>query len=229
MGLNESRAEDLIVRNWDHLKYAGIFVQAALFVGTERCQSLVATAVQECPDPKRLFTFLGSHWQMGGRAQIGRLTANRLSAIQPYLDLLDESSIHGLWDGCNQDAFFDWRRKHVDQRLSEMWRARSGIRDEDLFEWLDRIAEQPGHIWADFWLEEFQHRGDARERPLHVVEAWLKARGTLRALEVAGACVSLAARRSDLRILDHVVAGDEETGTAIRYDARFAVFSRTPV
>jgi hypothetical protein len=229
MELDEPRAEDLIVRNWDHLKYAGIFVQAALFVGTARCQSLVATAVQECPEPKRLFMFIGSHWQMGGRAQIGRLTATRLSAVQPYLDLLDESSMHSLWEGCNQDGFFDWRRRHIDQRLSDTWRGRSGIGDEDLFAWLDRIAEHPGHVWPDYWVEEFQHRGDARERPLHVVEAWLKARGTLRVLEVAAACVSLSARRSELRVLDQTVAGDEETAIAIREDARFAVFTRTPV
>ena len=67
MDFDELKAEDLLVRNWEHLKYTGIFVQAALFVGTERCRSLVAAAVQESPEPKRLFTFLGSHWQMGGR------------------------------------------------------------------------------------------------------------------------------------------------------------------
>lgn len=227
MGLDEAKAEDLLMRNWDHLKYSGLFIQAALFVGTERCRSLVQSAVRECPDPTTLFKFLGMRWQMGGRAQLGRLTAKRLEAICPHISFLDESSLHDLWEGCNQDGFFDWRRNHLDHLLSDAWRARSGIQDSDHFAELDRIAAQSGAAWPSFWLEEFQRRGDTRERPVRVVDAWLQTRGTLRALEVAAACLSLAARRSELVVLNHEVDGNVDAANAIREDARFAVCSRT--
>src|SRR5207244_2600632 len=138
--LPESLATELLADHWDHLHFSSDFVQTALFVATDTCARLVSEAVAAAPEPGGLFHFLGMHWRTGGRAETNRLTARRLAGLEAYLNCLDESTIHSLWEGCNTDGFVDWRRRHLDSRLSELWRRRSGLDESDLRADLDRIA-----------------------------------------------------------------------------------------
>jgi hypothetical protein len=96
-----------------------------------------------------------------------------------------------------------------------------------LWQHLDRIAEHGGRPWPDHWIEGFEERGEPKGRELEVVKKWLTVRGTLRAFEVAAACVAIAANRGDVHVLDCPGAPLGPEADSIRADARFAVYSRS--
>jgi hypothetical protein len=229
MKISSSDAEELLVKHWPHLQYDDNFVQAALFVATPRSLTLAENSIKECPTPNEFFKYLDHRWAIGGSEQRDRLTIDRLNAIEPYLDLLGDSTIHSLWEACNVHAFHEWRRTHLDHRLTLQWSGRCGIDDLALFAELDQLATEDSRRWPDFWLNQFDERGDPPDRALNIVRKWLAARRTLPALQIAAKCIALRGRRSDLEILDIAEAPAGTEADEIRQDARFAVFRRSIV
>lgn len=227
MKLDSETAERLLTKHWSHLQYDPDFIQAALFVATEKCCALVKDAINRAPDPRKLLKYLDHHWHVGGTSQHGRLTPLRLSAIEPYLDFLEEMPISSLWTACNVDGFYEWRRTHLDHRIPEKWRRQQGTADADLIAALDDIAEKDAHRWPFHWLEQFEERGDPPERALAIVRQWLANRTSMKAYEVAAECIVLNGRRSDVGILTAPEMPRGEEADAIYRDTRFAVFNRT--
>ena len=39
-----------------------------------------------------------------------------MDGLLPYLDYLSEAEIGMLWDACNRNGWFEWRREHLDSR-----------------------------------------------------------------------------------------------------------------
>lgn len=227
MKLDSETAERLLVTHWSHLQYDPDFIQAALFVATEKCRALVKDALDRAPDPRELLKHLDHRWYIGGTQHYGRLTAARLSAIEPYLDLLEEIPIGSLWTACNVDEFYEWRRANLDHRIPDKWRRREGTTDADLIAGLDETAQKDTHHWAFYWLERFEERGDPPERALAIVRQWLANNTTIKAYEIAAECVMLRGRRSDLNILISPELPSGEEVDAIYRNTRFAVFNRT--
>lgn len=228
MKISSSDAEKLLVKHWPHLRYDDHFVQAALFVATPRSLALADESIRECPTPTKLLEYLDHRWSIGGTEQRDRLTNDRLNAIEPYLDLLTDSTIHSLWEACNVHGLYEWRRRHLDHRLTQQWSSRCGIDDLSLFAELDQLATEDRH-WPDFWLKQFDERGDPPNRALNIVKEWLAARRTLSALQITAKCIALRGQRSDLGILDIPEAPTGAEADEIRSDTRFAVFRRSIV
>lgn len=222
-------AEKILATHWSHLRYDNHFVEAALFVATPRSLALAENSLKECPTPNELLKYLDHRWQIGGSEQRDRLTNDRLNAIEPYLDLLSDSTIHSLWGACNVHAFHEWRRRHLDHRLTQQWSGRCGVNDLALFAELDQLATDTNRGWPDFWLDQFDERGDPPDRALNTVKEWLAARRTLPALQIAAKCIALRGQRSDLGILDIPEAPTGAEANEIRLDTRFAVYRRSIV
>lgn len=222
-------AEKLLATHWSHLRYDSHYVEAALFVATPRSLALAENSLKECPTPNELLKYLDHQWQIGGSEQRDRLTNDRLNAIEPFLDLLSDSTIHSLWVACNVHAFHEWRRRHLDHRLTQQWSGRCGIDDLALFAELDQLAIDANRGWPDYWLKQFDERGDPPDRALNTVQKWLATRRTLPALQIAAKCIALRGQRSDLGILDIHEAPTGAEASEIKSDTRFAVFRRSIV
>jgi len=46
----------------------------------------------------------------------------RMYLLLPYIDDLPELDLCNLWEGCNDLGYFDWRKQHVDERISKLSR-----------------------------------------------------------------------------------------------------------
>lgn len=44
----------------------------------------------------------------------------RMDLLIPYMDDLSELDLVDLWEGCNELGYFDWRKRHVDNRISKL-------------------------------------------------------------------------------------------------------------
>src|SRR6185295_8375750 len=131
-------AEALLLRHWERLRYRRLFVQAALGVATPRCCELVASTVRDCPDPRRLLEYFADHCGLRtvGRGQ--QFGFRQLEAILPYLDLFSDYTLNDLWVYCNEQRWFDFRRCHLDPRLTADQKENLGFGQEALFENLER-------------------------------------------------------------------------------------------
>jgi hypothetical protein len=230
--LSPLEAEELLERNWPHLRFSSCFVQAALYVGTLRTRALAAEAITDCPDPRRLFKYIRyQEFAQTDSESTGesRLSTTHVESLTPYVYLLDEGAIEWLASACNQRGYFSWRRKHVDPLLAPESRRRMGLWDEDLFAELDNFAAEKKHRgFVDYWLKDFMQRGDPENRAMNVVAAWLSDRQTFAALEVAAECVALGGTRKDLAILEiSWLLADDSQVARLQEATQFRVFRRT--
>ena len=47
----------------------------------------------------------------------------RMDLLIPYIDDLPELDLVNLWEGCNDLGHVDWRKHHVDERISKLSRS----------------------------------------------------------------------------------------------------------
>ncbi len=74
----------------------------------------VRKVVARHDNPKSLFVHLDTHFgiRVEGRRGITRLS--QMEALVPYLDHLADNDVVSLWKACNENGWFDWRRRHLD-------------------------------------------------------------------------------------------------------------------
>jgi hypothetical protein len=193
-------AESLLTDHWDHLGGHSDYICCALFVATRRCRELVRASMHSLQGSEVL-AHLGMRWHIGGTEQKGRLSADRLEAIEAYLDMVDEMGIYDLWRACNVDGFFDWRRTHLDKRLGHQYRQHHVLDQEDAWRELDALSKEDRHGMAEFFVSHFLEEGGSRDALLQFVSRWLHARHSISAMAVAAEIFSLVGSRCDLVLL----------------------------
>ncbi|HEV7518465.1 MAG TPA: hypothetical protein VGR07_19380 [Thermoanaerobaculia bacterium] len=192
-------AEGLLVRNWEHLRYRRLFVQAALAIATPRCCELVAAVVSNCPEPRRLFEHFDFHCGLRTRGKGQRFGNRQLQAILPYLELFSANTIESFWQNCNEQGWLGYRRRYLDPRLTPEQRRRCRLEQAGLSEALDRFLVERLSPWSvDMEIERSQRGGESWPNILAGLLAWLQERRTLRALDIVAHALVWAGRRIDL-------------------------------
>ncbi|WP_334389779.1 hypothetical protein [Bradyrhizobium sp. AZCC 2262] len=219
-------AEKLLLKHWEHFRYVPNFVQAALFVATPELRSLVAATMAECPDPKALMQFIDTHYNIkrGGGSGVTRLV--QVEALVPYLDLLGDLAIDHFWRRCNERGWFEFRRQHLDSRLSHP-RYTELLGEENTFKALDEFAEKDRIHWVDHYLERLLTTGVTLDDVVQEIYRWFNSRGTIDALRIMSVVLIEIGRRSDLAALDNVHVEPHEIAAQIKADTVFAVMRRT--
>ncbi|MEP7008930.1 MAG: hypothetical protein ABJC13_01260 [Acidobacteriota bacterium] len=225
-------AEEILTRHWSHLRYSPEFVQTALSLGSSRAITLALEAVRECPEPKKIFEFINQGEFARRLEEDGtspELSSRRLECLGPYIQLFDEQAIDWLWHVCNRKRLFSWRRKHVDDLLSENFRQRAGLSERDLVAELDNfVIKAKSRGFLRLWIDGFRQRGDPDTKAMRIVSSWLRERGTFEALQVAAECVALGGSRDDLALLEGAGFSAQEPRVATLLAAtRFRVFRRS--
>ena len=118
MGLSPRTAERLISEHWAGLRHSAFYVHAALHVASPGLLESVSEVVAASDDPKSLFEHLnfGMGPKVDGRSVVTRRA--QIDGLLPYLEYLSEIDIKILWEACNQNSWFEWRRQHLDSRAN---------------------------------------------------------------------------------------------------------------
>lgn len=224
MALPLSEAEPLLVKHWDHLQFSSLFVQTALFLASPRLQAMAKEAIEASPEPAKMFRHITIHYGIRFYGRAGVTQPGQIEALVPYLDYLDEMSIHTFWQACTDLGWFDMRRKYFDNRLSPRY-AGIYLTEERAMESLDKHAEHQ-HSWIDRWIEDFRKAGSTIDETMNLIGRWLSSRRTMPAFKLATGAVVHAGRRQDLSILD-VDIEPENLASELRANTGFAVRRRT--
>jgi hypothetical protein len=185
-------AEELLDRNWSHLGYAPLFIQAALYVGTEKCLRLTEASIYRCPEDIDVFrTFFMMY--------IRPKTIQHLDNLKPYLYRFDEYALRNCAEVCQKlgPEGVEWSRKHLFDLLDENHRRVYHPNDADLIQDLDAIST----VGIQRWLDGFRERHDHRD-PLEIVKRWFEAHPDYNKLEIVARCLQFMGTRKDLSILD---------------------------
>jgi hypothetical protein len=223
-------AEMLILQHWDHLRYSPLFVQAALYVGTQQCAAAVESAVDEWPEDIPVFEHLSSHFGFMTTGRRERLTMAHLDRLLPFMDRMPDFELARIAEACQRMGIPGWGQQHIASYLSEDSKKRYYPSDENLLSELDDLAGNASYgKWrTGFWLEGFEDRHDSRDRITQLLDRWLLANPTVRSLEIVSECIATVGMRSDLSVLTtHTVEGSQELIGRIVSDAQFRVFRRS--
>jgi hypothetical protein len=212
-------AEKLLMKNWNHLQYSPIFIQAALYVGTETCIDCANAAIAKCPPDVNVFQHIGFFFGFFMYGLSERLSIAHLEVLLPYLGRLHDVSLHDMAEFCMRHGHRDWAYLHLrpefDNRRRKLPKKRKEDQefiervgrdlfpsDADLLEdldWMEKQVNPEGHAWI--WYERFERRKDDPSRWRNILERWLEQSPTISRFKIAAQGISLYGSRSDLQIL----------------------------
>lgn len=219
-------AERLLLKHWNHLRFSSYFVQAALYVATESLLEVASAAIEDCPRPAGLMMFLSWGFGLKVKGHPGLNRESQVLALAPYLDLLDDMSIFGLWEECNNRGWFSTRKKLLDSRLQPRFAQRIWNRDCAIEE-LDSMIEKERQHWVGHWIDRYLKTDVSWGEVLATLMAWLDARQSLEALEVVASAVARRGVREDLNLLRNYEVMEENGVKELILDTEFAVQRRT--
>ncbi len=226
MELPARTAEQLLIKHWDHLCYVPYFVQAAFYTTTPRLTELAEKAVAECPEPKSLFKFVTMNFGTRTTGRTGITRIEQIEVLLPYFDYLDVSDILSLWEVCNSQSWFQFRRKHFDARVKSS-NANVYVDDNMALKDLDRFFNEGGRFWADLWTSRFRETGVSVDHMMETVQRWLKRHTDIRALRMAAEIVIQAGKRCHLIILHNHKIETADRADLIISNAEFALKRRS--
>ena len=224
--LSPRTAERLISEHWARLRHSAPYVSAALHVASPGLLESVAKAVAASGEPASLFKHLSLCWGHRFEGRSGVTRRAQIDGLLPYLEYLSEADITMLWDACNKNSWFDWRRQHLDSRATAM-----GMRfvdDASAIRELDRDLEQEGPLFPmDHWGEMFLETGVSIDRMMEVVAHWVSNRDQERALSIAADLVMRFGNRRHAALLRRHKLAQSQFGEEVIQNADFEVRLRS--
>ena len=226
MRLQESHAERLLLKHWNHLRFCPYFVQTALYVSTPKLLESAKTAISECPNPAKLLVHLSQHFGIRSTAHPGLTREAQVLALKPYLHLLSPIDIFDLWNECNVRGWFAVRRKLLDERLQPpylqyLWNS------DHATSALDNMADENHRGMIDIWIDKFLKSGVPWSEILSTMMAWLDQRRSLKALRVVAAAIQHQGTRKDLALLQTCEGMTETAARQLIVDTEFAIRRRS--
>ncbi len=241
-------SERLLVKHWSGLKTVPMFIQAAIYVGTESCRAIAADALREDDLGAEPFRLLGSFFGFMEIHLRKRLSIRHLAALLPYLSRLEDSTLSAMTTFCRRFGDWKWAHEHIRPELRHRIRAlalegskapphllRSTVQwfptDDELVAELDRIecsVEQTRSGWMRLWWEDSIERGDEPDRLIRILERWLRNSPTAARMKIVALGLRDRGRRKDLTIIQRYVSavGEQDLATVLT-DTEYAVMRRT--
>jgi hypothetical protein len=210
-------SEKLLLKHWDCLKYSYLFLQLALYIGTEKCKYLADSAIKMCPKTIDPFTHISFFFGFRVQDLAERVNMGHLNTLLPYIEKLDDHTIIDMVEYCFQKDYIFWAERYLhpefDRRRSLIKNNQCNDKDyiermgkeyfpteQDLYEKLDWI-EQQDKFKISYWTKDFVERNHSLITWQNILENWfIKAPSSSR-FEVAQSMISQHGKRSDLALL----------------------------
>ena len=227
MELPPATGEWLIQKHWAGLCHSADVVQATLYFAISSLRNEVREVVDRCEEPEALFQHLGSRFGIRVQGRRGITSLAQMEALLPYLDHLSDYDILSLWEACNDNRWFDWRRRHLDSRAKQgggrFVDAASALED------LDNELTRAELLWPrlDQWGEVLLKTGVSRDGIMDLLEDWLGRHREEMALRISCYLVTRFGKRRHLTVLENHESAQSDLGRTIIDNASFALRRRS--
>ena len=193
-------AEELLIKHWGHLRFSSLYVQAALHTATPRLTEVAEQAIAECPNVKSMFKHISMNFKIWTKGRTGITRTAQIEALLPYFDHLDDNEVRQLWEVCNNNGWFEFRRRHLDSRVKPN-SVNVYVDDNRAMAGLDYMFAKGHLFWVDHWTERILKTGVSVDHMMEVVRSWLIGQTDIGALKMAADIVIHAGQRRHLGIL----------------------------
>lgn len=236
----------LLLKHWRHVRFAPLFIQVALYLGTDETRSLAEQSLRAGASENGVFRFIDSFFGFRMEGLSDRIGLGHLESLKPHLNYLAALSIDVVIEHCHAHDYWDWALVHLRAECIRRVEANSGDdewqrivgvarrwfpTDQDLLAAFDRFENtEPGHLAGSLWVwfERFAGRDIRSDRLFPLLEQWVKASPTVARLRVAALILRNRGHRTELNILrlqhDKTVASAVDT---IVFDTEYRVKRRS--
>ena len=209
----------LLLKHWSRVRFAPLFIQVALYLGTDETRSLAKESLQAGASEKAVFRFIDSFFGFRTEGLSDRLGQSHLESLGPHLNRLAALAIDGMITHCHAYGYWDWALAHL--RIECMRRIKANSEgdewqrivsvtrrwfptDRDLLAEFDRFeSTDPGRlagsVWV--WVEHLSGRDIGSDRLFTLLEHWVKASPTIARFQVAATILRDRGPRQALKIL----------------------------
>lgn len=237
----------LLLKHWNRIRFRALFIQVALYLGTDETRSLAKQSLRAGASEMEVFRYIDFFFGFRTEGLSDRLGLRQLESLRPYLHHLNALCLDEIIEYCHAHDYWGWALQHLrpectrrivpareadgeQQRIISVTR-RWFPTDQDLLAEFDGFentesSQQAFSVW--FWFERRSGRDITSERCFALLEQWVKDSPTPARCLVAAAIVRNRGQRPALNILrSHC---DEEPFSkleAIVSDAEYRVKRRS--
>jgi len=241
-------AERLLLRHWPKLAGTPLFLQAALYLSTDKSRKSAAEALANIDNRIEAFKHIGSFFGFKTVGLHDKLRIRHLESLRPYLDEIDPMTIFEVAEWCFRNGFRSWAvtnvkpvcvkrlldAKHDDDRdfaATMRTRARWFPTDEDLllrFSAAEATEDTSRLFHFEHLFDEWIDAGEMPARFFGILETWVTSAPSESRRATALAALQIRGGRADL---DKLSACFAESGlqTADRHvdRVRYLILRRT--
>lgn len=217
--MHREDAEKLLLSNWEHLRFSKLFIQLALYLGTEQCIRLANNLAVEMSSPtENVFEHIGLFFGFNTQGLSDKLSMFHLENLQPFLQKLDDHTVASMIDFCHRHGYRAWAHSRllpeVNRRSLEIERDENrgsaylqNVKrfyfpsDDELMDDLNAMERPQGWMLVASWCEKFELRQDDANRWRKILERWLAQSPSVRRLQIAGSIICELGIRKDLELL----------------------------
>jgi hypothetical protein len=226
MEVDQRSAEQIILQEWEGLKYSPLFVQAALYCATPQLLNLAKDAIEQAIKPAELLNHVTMHMGCMTQGRTGITRFEQVRLLCDYADLLSEHDIYTLWEICNERGWIEFRRTYLDDKLAQTEHFGKRISNTIDFSDLDKAIEGKLLGATSFWVENHIRDGKTLLELMDGLFGWLDTHRTVRALKIIFDIFHSSARRCDLERLQRYTETWPETAELMA-DLAFSIKHRT--
>lgn len=207
-------AISMIHSNWDQLRTAPMYVQAALYIATPELVALGQAAIRESGDVERMLRFVGMHWGIRNPDRVGITELAQLKALEPFYAAMREAEhgemhIEEFFEAANRLQELEWRKKHLDSYIR---RDRSAYCPADkeavlaslCYEVEVQLRNDRSHFRIDHWFEWREKELWQRSALVELIGAWARDRADEPAVELLCEALMHFGERRDLGLLERL-------------------------
>lgn len=213
-------AERLLLRYWGKFGSTVHFVQAALFVATPELRKRADEVLRMSQDPVRIFKHLSMNYGTRISDEPGVTREVQILILAPYLDLIEKSDIRQLAEACDENGWFETRRRLLDPH-------RDGAAEDTPEYFRDALNRgvRHGHVgFVDHEIDQMLKAGASWSYIVVELRDWLAEQADPIALDIAAFALRHAGRRDDISVLDAWSGKEQELHQSVIADTRFAVY-----
>ncbi|MFX1284521.1 MAG: hypothetical protein ACFFB5_12750 [Promethearchaeota archaeon] len=223
------KADIFIVENWDDLKSNYKIIQAALYVGTEKCLKLAKQAIINLKDRDSIFKYISSLFGCNTLGKREYLTLEKMKNLIPYLNHIPPNELGYFGQHCQKIGEVEWSKMYLYERMDPLYKKTLHPTNDQLYSEIESILKLDDIFGRTyFWVERFDERKDTKERLLGLLSQLLDKSPSYKSAEFVSICLKLKGERRDLNILDHEFP--EEISYKIKRlkeATRFRIYRRT--
>jgi len=210
MELEQDTSSNILLDNWDKVKDRNRFLQAAMYTSNPKLLELVHEEVKKSTEPQEFFKFILMAFGHRTTGRKGITKLKQIKTLWSYREYLSDMDISSIWDECNKNKYFEFRRLHIDDVVSKTKYFSTTSIDYDTLE--KAYGAENNLYWLDLnmWDEKHIESGFEHSELVSAIIKWFETKRDIKSFNIVYQIATKIFTRKDIvKFRDVAVELDE--------------------